>query len=45
MIWSDSGELVAIVGESSFYILQFNRWGLGVAQMVAGSLKIWAIRS
>lgn len=25
VIWSESGELVAIIGDSSFYILSFNR--------------------
>lgn len=24
--WSDSGELCAIVGDQSFYILKFDRW-------------------
>eukprot|EP00879_Flechtneria_rotunda_P019952 GHRR01020972.1.p1 GENE.GHRR01020972.1~~GHRR01020972.1.p1 ORF type:complete len:816 (+),score=351.64 GHRR01020972.1:464-2911(+) len=36
VIWSDNGELVAIAGDASFYILQFNR-GAVEAAFAAGS--------
>eukprot|EP00775_Hariotina_reticulata_P003983 gene3983-4236_t len=38
VIWSDNGELVAIAGDSSFYVLQFNRAAVDAAFAAGGQV-------